>query len=120
MNVKDLVSAYRNNEELSNEQLKKLYDEAKESYYNEDSILEDFEFDDIENKLGLENVSYIGTKHNPAYTVKHPFIMGSLSKVQIHPDKDGNINWMQYFISTNKYVKAYTYIILVKKGILNA
>ena len=66
MNVKDLVSDYRNNEELSNEQLKQLYDEAKESYYNEDSILEDFEFDDIENKLGLENVSYIGTKHNPA------------------------------------------------------
>ena len=115
MNVKDLVSAYRNNEELSNEQLKKLYDEAKESYYNEDSILEDFEFDDIENKLGLENVSYIGTKHNPAYTVQHPFIMGSLSKVQIHPDKDGNINWMQYFISTNKYVKAYTYIIVTPK-----
>ena len=115
MNIKDLVSAYRNNEELSNEQLKQLYDEAKESYYNEDSILEDFEFDDIENKLGLENVSYIGTKHNPAYTVQHPFIMGSLSKVQIHPDKDGNINWMQYFISTNKYVKAYTYIISTPK-----
>lgn len=115
MNVKDLVSAYRNNEKLSNEQLKQLYDEAKESYYNEDSILEDFEFDDIENKLGLENVSYIGTKHNPAYTVQHPFIMGSLSKVQIHADKDGNIDWMQHFIKTNKYVKAYTYIIATPK-----
>ena len=49
MNIKDLVSAYRNNEELSNEQLKQLYDEAKESYYNEDSILEDFEFEIKEN-----------------------------------------------------------------------
>ena len=115
MNIKDLVLAYRNNKELSNEQLKQLYDEAKESYYNEDSILEDFEFDDIENKLGLENVSYIGTKHNPAYTIKHPFIMGSLSKVQIHADKDGNIDWEQYFIKTNKYVKPYTYIITTPK-----
>ena len=113
--MKNLVLAYRKNEELSKEELLELYNKAKESYYNEDSILEDFEFDDIENKLGLENVSYIGTKHNPAYTVKHPFIMGSLSKVQIHADKDGNINWMQYFISTNKYVKAYTYIIATPK-----
>ena len=38
MNVKDLVSAYRNNEKLSNEQLKQLYDEAKESYYNKEKV----------------------------------------------------------------------------------
>ena len=45
--MKDLVSAYRNNEELSFDELMQLYNMSKESYYNDESILEDFEFDEI-------------------------------------------------------------------------
>ena len=60
-----------------------LYNQAKEAYYNGQPIMEDFEFDELEKKLGLENKSYIGAKKNPSYTIEHPFIMGSLSKVQI-------------------------------------
>ena len=73
-----------------------LYYKAKEAYYNGQEIITDFEFDTLEKELGLENKSEVGTKHNPSYTVKHPFIMGSISKVQIHKDKEGNI----YYLST--------------------
>ena len=54
-----------------------LYNKAKEAYYNGQPIMEDFEFDELEKKLGLENKSYIGAKKNPSYTIEHPFIMGS-------------------------------------------
>ena len=81
-----------------------LYNKAKEAYYNGTPIMEDFEFDELEKKLGLENKSYIGSKKNPSYTVKHPFIMGSLSKVQIKEDNDGNIDFFQYLREVNKYI----------------
>lgn len=74
-----------------------LYYRAKEAYYNGTEIITDFEFDILEKELGLENKSEIGTKHNPSYTVKHPFIMGSISKVQIHKNKEGIIEWEKYF-----------------------
>ena len=80
-----------------------LYYKAKEAYYNGQEIMTDFEFDTLEKELGLENKSEVGTKHNPSYTVKHPFIMGSISKVQIHKDKEGNINWKMYFNEAKKY-----------------
>ena len=69
-----------------------LYYKAKEAYYNGQEIMTDFEFDALEKELGLENKSEVGAKHNPSYTVKHPFVMGSISKVQIHKDKEGNID----------------------------
>lgn len=82
-----------------------LYNKAKEAYYNGTPIMEDFEFDKLETELGLENKSYIGSKHNPSYTVKHPFIMGSLSKIQIKKDKNSeNINFGLYLDSLKKYV----------------
>lgn len=82
-----------------------LYNKAKEAYYNGTPIMEDFEFDKLEIELGLENKSYIGSKHNPSYTVKHPFIMGSLSKIQIKKDKNSeNINFGLYLDSLKKYV----------------
>ena len=81
-----------------------LYNAAKEAYYNGTPIMEDYEFDELEKKLGLENKSYIGAKHNPSYTVKHPYIMGSLSKVQIKRADDGTINWLPYFNEVFKYV----------------
>ena len=82
-----------------------LYNKAKEAYYNGTPIMEDFEFDKLEMELGLENKSYIGSKHNPSYTVQHPFIMGSLSKIQIKKDKNSeNINFGLYLDSLKKYV----------------
>ena len=80
-----------------------LYYKAKEAYYNGQEIMTDFEFDALEKELGLENKSEVGTKHNPSYTIKHPFIMGSISKVQIHKDKEGNIDWNKYFNEAKKY-----------------
>ena len=80
-----------------------LYYQAKEAYYNGQEIMTDYEFDTLEKELGLENKSEVGTKHNPSYTVKHPFIMGSISKVQIHKDKEGNIDWNKYFTEAHKY-----------------
>ena len=85
-----------------NEKLE-LYYKAKEAYYNGQEIMTDFEFDQLEKELELENKSEVGTKHNPSYTVKHPYIMGSLAKVQIHKDKEGNINWEKYFNEARKY-----------------
>jgi len=81
-----------------------LYLQAKEAYYNGQEIMTDYEFDALEKELGLENKSEVGAKHNPSYTVKHPYIMGSLSKVQIHKDKDGNIDWNKYAQEVWKYV----------------
>lgn len=72
---------------------KDLYDKAKDAYYNGEEIMSDFEFDELENELGLENKGYVGTHHQKSYTIKHPFIMGSLSKVQVKEDKNHNINW---------------------------
>ncbi len=80
-----------------------LYYKAKEAYYNGQEIMTDFEFDTLEKELGLENKSEVGTKHNPSYTIKHPFVMGSIAKVQIHKDKEGNIDWKKYFIEARKY-----------------
>lgn len=80
-----------------------LYKRAKEAYYNGQEIMTDYEFDALEQELGLENKSKVGSKHNPSYTIKHPFIMGSISKVQIHKDKNGDIDWEKYFKEAKKY-----------------
>lgn len=80
-----------------------LYYHAKEAYYNGQEIMTDFEFDQLEKELGLENKAQVGARHNPSYTIVHPFIMGSLSKVQIHKDKEGNIDWRKYFTEAAKY-----------------
>lgn len=80
-----------------------LYYKAKEAYYNGKEIMTDFEFDTLEKELGLENKAEVGAKRNPSYTVKHPFVMGSISKVQIHKDKDGNIDWDKYYTEAFKY-----------------
>lgn len=92
-----------------------LYNKAKEAYYNGTPIMEDFEFDKLEAELGLENKSYIGSKHNPSYTVQHPFIMGSLSKIQIKKDKNSeDINFGLYLDSLKKYVGSNKLIITPK------
>lgn len=83
-----------------------LYKKAKESYYNGKEIMTDLEFDTLEKELGLENKSYVGTRHNPSYTVRHPFVMGSLSKVQIH-EKDGVVDWGKHYKDIAGFVTKY-------------
>ena len=94
-----------------------LYNKAKEAYYNGNPIITDFEFDELEKKLGLENNSYIGARKNPSYTIKHPFIMGSLSKVQIKENTEGRIIFKDYVDDINKYLNksnANTFIVTPK------
>lgn len=92
----------------------KLYWKAKEAYYNSYEIMTDYEFDALEKRLGFENKSTIGSKHNSSYTVKHPYIMGSLNKVQIHKDKEGNIDWNKYKNEISKYIRAVNCIVTPK------
>lgn len=80
-----------------------LYNRAKEAYYNGEEIMSDYEFDQLEEELGLTNKSKVGSKNNPSFTIKHPVIMGSLSKVQIHKNKEGNIDWKEYFLKAQKF-----------------
>lgn len=84
---------------------KQLYDQAKEAYYNGEPIMSDLEFDELENELGLENQGYVGTHHQKSYTVKHPFIMGSLSKIQIKEKEDHTIPWNLYDHEIIKYLQ---------------
>ena len=92
-----------------------LYNKAKEEYYNGTPIMGDFEFDKLEAELGLENKSYVGTKHNPSYTVQHPFIMGSLSKIQIKKNNNSEcIDFGLYFDSLKSYISNSELIITPK------
>ena len=84
---------------------KQLYDQAKEAYYNGEPIMTDLEFDELERELGLENQGYIGTHHQKSYTVKHPFIMGSLSKVQIKEGEDHTVDWDKFTEQIAEYQK---------------
>lgn len=67
-----------------------LYIKAREAYYNGEEIMPDIEFDALEKKLGMENrlIGAPSTSNN--YTVPHPFIMGSLNKIQVHKTSDWN------------------------------
>lgn len=95
---------------LTQEEKIDLYNKCKDLYYNEgESPLTDFEFDELEKELGLENKGYIGSKKGK-YTVPHLFLMGSLAKVQIKEDDNHNINWnefqdkiMSYLAKSNGY-----------------
>ena len=89
---------------MNREEKLKLYWEAKEAYYNGEEIMSDIEFDELEKELGLENKADVGARHNPSYTIKHPVMMGSLSKVQIHKDKNGDIDWKTYYKDMLSYI----------------
>ena len=81
---------------------------AKETYYNTGKeIMSDIEYDRLEEEVGLENKNYIGSRHNEQYTVKHPMIMGSLSKVQIKQNNNGDIDWANYANEINSYLNYY-------------
>ena len=81
---------------MTKEEKLNYYYEAKKAYYEGNPIMGDIEFDELELSLGLENNSIIGTGSTPNYTIKHPFIMGSLSKIQIKKSEGSNINWFFY------------------------
>lgn len=89
---------------MDNLEKKNLYDRAKEAYFNGEPIMSDYEFDTLESELGLENNSYIGTHHQKSYTIKHPFIMGSLSKIQIKENNDNTISWGSYVDCVKSYL----------------
>lgn len=91
-------------DKMTREEKLELYWKAKEAYYNGEEIMSDIEFDQLEKELGLENKAAVGARHNPSYTVQHPFIMGSLSKVQIHEDNNGDIDWGKYTSEICKYI----------------
>ena len=84
---------------------RELYDKAKEAYYNGEPIMTDAEFDQLEEEIGLVNQGYIGTHHQKSYTVKHPFIMGSLSKVQIKEDDNHNVDWSGFQEKVMTYLR---------------
>lgn len=105
----ELIEKYRNDKgSLTLEEKKELLDLAKNAYYNTScELLSDNEYDALEKSIGYENKSYIGSRHSENYTIKHPIIMGSLSKVQIHQAKDGTIDWNTYFSEVKSYINKY-------------
>ena len=64
-------------------ELLQIYKQAKDAYYNGEEIMSDIEFDELEEYLGLSNKSKVGARRNEKYTINHPVLMGSLSKVQV-------------------------------------
>lgn len=82
-----------------------LYNRAKEVYYLGEEIMTDQEFDKLEKELGLENKSYIGTHHQKSYTIQHPYLMGSLSKVQITKNEQGIVDYDKFANDINTYLK---------------
>ena len=75
-----------------------LYNKATKAYYSGEEIISDYEYDALEEELGLKNKN-LGSSHSNVYTITHPYIMGSLSKVQVHDD-----NFKKYFKEVSKYI----------------
>lgn len=78
-----MITSKRKNKDLQ------LYIKAREAYYNGEEIMPDIEFDALEKKLGMQN-QLIGAPASSSnnYTITHPFIMGSLNKIQVHESSD--------------------------------
>ena len=88
------------------ESRQQLLQEANDAYREGNPIMGDAEYDALEAELDLENVNpVIGEKHSPELTIKHPFIMGSLSKIQVHFDKHtSSVDWESIYQSIRSYV----------------
>lgn len=91
---------------LSKKEKIALLNKAKDAYYNTgQQIMSDWEYDQLEAEVGLENNNYVGSKTGN-YTIKHSFIMGSLSKIQIHEDKKTKmVDWDKYANDFNVYMR---------------
>lgn len=82
-----------------------LYYKARDAYYGSgEQIMTDYEFDQLETELGLENKSEIGASRTENYTVRHPFIQGSLSKVQVKRTAKQTIDWGKYLNEIRSYI----------------
>lgn len=104
--INEILSDWRANIPVTIEEKKFILDWAKNLYYNTSiEIMPDIEYDKLEKEVGLENKNYVGSNDDITYTVKHPYIMGSLSKVQIKEDKNGNIDWNKYKDEVMHFVK---------------
>lgn len=90
---------------MTREEKFELYNKAKDAYYLGEEIMSDQEFDKLEKELGLENASYVGTHHQKSYTIKHPYLMGSLSKVQIVKNNQGIVDYTNFADAINTYLK---------------
>lgn len=91
--------------ELSKKEQLALYKQCKELYNtSSESPLEDFEYDELEEALGLANKGKSAARTNPKYTVEHPVTMGSLSKVQIKKSESGVIDWDKYYKEVSDYI----------------
>lgn len=90
---------------MTREEKLELYNKAKDAYYLGEEIMSDQEFDKLEKELGLENISYVGTHHQKSYTIKHPYLMGSLSKVQIVKNNQGVVDYANFADAINTYLK---------------
>ncbi len=90
---------------MTQEEKLELYNKAKDAYYLGEEIMSDQEFDKLEKELGLENKSYVGTHHQKSYTIKHPYLMGSLSKVQIVKNNQGIVDYDKFADAINTYLK---------------
>lgn len=88
-------------------ELLQIYKQAKDAYYNGEEIMSDIEFDELEEYLGLSNKSKVGARRNEKYTIKHPVLMGSLSKVQVKENKDGVIDWEEIVDDIKSYIFKY-------------
>ena len=90
---------------MTKEEKLELYNKAKDAYYLGEEIMSDQEFDKLEKELGLENSSYVGTHHQKSYTIQHPYLMGSLSKVQIVKNNQGVVDYSNFADAINTYLK---------------
>lgn len=89
---------------MTREEKLELYYKARDAYYGTgEEILSDGEFDALEKELGLENKSDLGKARSTKYTVKHPCIQGSLSKVQVVEDANGDVQWDTFAQEAMKY-----------------
>lgn len=99
---------------MTRQDKQKLLEEANEAYRKGNPIMGDAEYDALEKELNLENNNIIGEKHSPELTIRHPFIMGSLSKVQVHSDDNGFIDWDDILKQINSYINHKAVIITPK------
>lgn len=112
ISLRDELSKYNVDEIksiLSNDEITDLLNICKDTYYNtQKEIIDDYKFDALETYIGLENNNYVGSKSTAKhanYTIKHSFIMGSLSKVQIKQDKEtGNVDMNYFADEISKYI----------------
>ena len=93
---------------------KELLYKANEAYRSGNPIMGDAEYDELEKAVGLENNNMIGEKHSPEMTIRHPFIMGSLSKIQVKADKDGIVDWDALLTGLRNYIGSKEVIVTPK------